>query len=209
MRYVTVTSATGTSMSVDSAYGLESSIWYENLAMDTLDASLVTVVDSMVSVGTKTIPLGTIASLLFGAATDDNYSEFETGTLTVHATTSWAAQSIQIWKSSSEKWETGQSSASAYTRARCAGYVENSVTGKSEWYEGVEYSATRFSPKYLDTSQRLSDAIYGYNNGLIYYDRTGDIEFHLGNKTGEILYNASAEPLFTHAEWWTVPSENE
>lgn len=208
MRYVIVTSATGTSMSVYSTYDLQSNIWYENLAMDALDATLVAVVDSMVVIGKQNIPLGTIASLLFGAAIDENYSEFETGTLSIHASTTWTAQSIQIWESSTEKWKTGQSSASAHTRARCVGYVQNPVTGKSEWKNGEEYSTTRFSAKYSDTSQRLSDAVYGYNNGFIYYDRTGDIDFHLGNETGEIIYTASAGPLFTHAEWWTVPSEN-
>lgn len=208
MRYVTVTSATGTSMSVYSTYDLQSNIWYENLALDAIDATLIAVVYSMVSVGAREIPLGSIASLLFGAAIDENYSEYEAGALTIHASTTWTAQSIQIWVNSSEKWKTGQSSASAHTWAKCTGSVYNPVTGKLEWKDEEKYNTTRFSAKYADTSQRLSDAIYGYNNGFIYYDRTGDIDFYLGNETGEIIYTASAGPLFSHAEWWTVPSEN-
>ena len=205
MRYVTVTSTTGSNMSVDSTYNLLSSVWYEDALMDIFSTTLVSAVDKMAAIGTETIPLGTIASLLFNWATDDNYTELEPGTLTIHATTAWTAKSIQVWNSIKENWKTAQSSAYAISRAKCVGYVYNPNINDSTWYDGIEHSATRYSPKYYETAQRLSDAVCGYNDGFIYYDRTEDIEFYLGNETGEIIYNADSGPLFVHTEWWGVP----
>ena len=205
MRYLTVTSTTGSNMSVSSTYDLLSSVWYEDAAMDIFNTTLVSAIDKMITIGKNTIPLGTIASLLYDWGTDDNYTELEPGTLTIHATTAWTAHTIQIWNSIDEKWKTAQSSAYAISRAKCVGYVYNPNINDSTWYDGIECSATRYSPKYYETPQRLSDAVYGYNYGVIYYDRTEDIEFFLGNETGEIIYNADFGPLFVHTEWWGVP----
>ena len=205
MRYLTVTSTTGSNMSVSSTYDLLSSVWYEDAAMDIFSTTLVSAIDTMITIGKETIPLGTIASLLYDWATDDNYTELEPGTLTIHATTAWTAKTIQVWNSIDEKWKTAQSSAYAISRAKCVGYVYNPNINDSTWYDGIECSSTRYSPKYYETTQRLSDAVYGYNYGVIYYDRTEDIEFYLGNETGEIIYNADSGPLFVHTEWWGVP----
>ena len=207
MRYVTVTSATGMYMAVDSEYDLDPTTWYEKFPSHLMSAGLVAIADSVSEefMKGKWLPLGSIASFVYDVFADDNYTEYDAGILTIFATTTWTAQSIQVWDNNDGRWETAQSSAMAVSTAFCAGYIVNSTTKKRDQFIGEESAVTTVSPKYTNTSQRLADAVYGFTRGIIYWDRTGDINFYMGDSTGSVVIGPGSQPLFTHQEGWMVP----
>ena len=205
MRYVMVTSA-GSDMTKDSVYTIEEDFWLENAVTDVFETVLISWIDELAD-AIFDMALGTIASLISDWSTDDNYSELEPGTLTIHATTTWTAHTVQIWKSTSNRWVTGQSSASAVSQAKCAGFLFDPELHASTWYDGKLCSITHYSPKYSKTTERLNDAAVGYLWSTIKYDCTGDIEFALGTTRGEVIYD-NGDPLFVHEETWSVPRLN-
>lgn len=200
MRYVTITAATNSDMYVPSNYILAPSVWAENMFMNIVNTALVAVADCGSS-----LPLGTIGSLLSFVAVDDNYTELEPGSLTVIASTTWTCSAIQVWDSNFERWETAQCSAYADSRAYCTGYIYDPLRNLATIYYGKEFTRQTYSPKYNASLQRKNEAAEANNGGRIAYDRTGDINFYLGNETGTILYEIGGGPLFSHVEGWGVP----
>lgn len=206
MRYVTFTSASEvTNLVASSIYTLEPSSWLEDFALSFWDTLFITAIDAGATAVAKfPMPLGTALSMFFGAQIDENYIDLEPGTLTVHASTTWTVHAIQIWDDVEEEWKTAQASASATSKAKCAGYAYDPTTHTSNWYEGVEATNTRYSPEYGNLSQQKVEAVLAFREGTVAYDETGDVGFYLGNSAGEIMYNGEDSTLFTHAEQWRV-----
>ena len=200
MRYVTVTSAQRSYMRVDSTYNLQPSMWAAEAGMDIFNTVLAAGADSL----TSRVPIGTIFSLMTDWMIDDNYTELEPDTITIHAGTIWTCSTIQVWNTRFERWDTTQASAYAVSSAKCAGFLYNAETNSLEWKEGIIKSNTQHSPKYYNDTQRKTDAAQAFVSGNASYDRTGDIDFYLEDENGNIVYEANGYPLFTHQEGWNV-----
>lgn len=206
MRYVTVTGNVGTSMGTISELVVEADDYDFDLTTGLLDAFLVTSVDTII----EKLPIGTILSIWLGTVVPDNYFYSEVGVVTITGASIWTAQSIQIWESDDQLWKTAQSSGSVKSQAQCtAKYIDYTtydvIVHTGDWC----HNEVQFAPKYTNTAQRLRDAVEAYPYRIA-YDRTGSVDFYLGNDDGEIIYKAdgSAEPLFTHDEWWAVPAQD-
>lgn len=202
--YVTVTSLNALNMVKSSNYSLQPDEWEEELTLSLLETFLVTCIDILTE--KIKIPIGTIGSLLMGTVDDDNYVDLEPDTLTLTAMTYWTADTIQVWSSDEEQWKTAQASAYARSKARCTGYVYDESENDSIWYNGTEYANTRYSPLYFNSQERLDKAANFFDNNAVSYDRTGNIEFYLGNEDGEVLYKSDEGALFFHQEDWRLLS---
>lgn len=200
MRYLTISSSASNGTQVQSAYTLEPNFWLEEGVMDIAAVKLCAIADEL----NKEIPIGTIASLIGSWFLDENYTELDPGTLTIHAATAWTANVIQVYNNNSNSWKNAQCSAQAVSRAQCAGYEFNTNPSSPTWHAGEEYSITNKSPLYSTASKRKLNAAKAYAAGNISYDRTGDIDFFLESSDGEIIYVSSGKPLFTHIDEWVI-----
>lgn len=201
MRYVTVTTATGAYMRVSSTYSLQERDWLQELTLDLLSAFVIAKADNLV----KNVPLGTFGALLYDANVDDNYTLLDPGTLTLHADTLWTCRVIEVYNENFGRWDTAQASAYAVSKARCAGYLYDETINDTVWFNGEEHSIKNYSPNYYDFSQCKYDAAVAFCDGQVKHDRTGDIDFYLGDETGEVIFVEEGEPLFTHCEHWLLP----
>lgn len=208
VRFVSVVSTSEvTNLVKNSIFTKEDSFWLDKLAMGTLDTALITAIDNGVSQAVAfPAPVATFASLLFASADDTVYIELEPGMLPIHATTTWTLNAVQVWSDIYGEWKTTQYSASATSKARYAGYLEDPTTSDSTWYSGPEFSNTRYSTKYNNISDRKLDAVLAFRANTKVYDRTGDIGFYLGDPDGETIYFVDEGALFTHKENWKVNS---
>lgn len=206
MRYLTITSSSdATNLVSTSLYTLQPNDWAGDLIMSLFDAFLVTVIDGTVSGYTGVpVPFASIGQLIFGAVDDDNYIELEPDTLSVHSSTVWTLHCIQVYDASEKEWKISQVSAYADSKARCAGYIYDPDTHTSEWEDGVESTNVRYSLLYNNLNQRQINAAVAFSLGTVANDKTGDIDFYLGNSSGEILYQSEDGPLFTHIEEWRI-----
>lgn len=208
VRFVSVVSTSEVSNLIkDSTFTRDGTFWLDKLAKGALETALITAIDEGVTyVAGFPAPVATFASLIFDAVDDAVYTELKPGTLTIHATTTWTLNAVQVWSDINGEWKTTQYSASATSRARCAGYLHNKTTLESTWYSGPEFSNTRYSVKYNNMSDRKLDAVLAFRANTKVYDRTGDIGFFLGGPDGETIYFVDGGALFTHTETWKAKS---
>lgn len=208
VRFVSVVSTSEvTNLIKNTNFTREDSFWLDKLANGVLDTAIITAIDFGINTGLGfPVPLATIASLIFDAAGNTVYTLLKPGTLTIHATTTWTLNAVQVWSDIYGEWKTTQYSASATSRARCAGYLYDQSTLESSWYSGPEFSNTRYSAKYNNMSDRKLDAVLAFRANTKVYDRTGDIGFFLGSPNGEAVYFVEDGALFTHTETWKAKS---
>lgn len=205
MRYLIVTSADGVSgLTYGGTYTLNLTHWLEDAAVSFWDNLFMAGANYYTSALTG-VNLGSLASLLINSQLDDNYTRLELGTLTVHSSTVWKVEGLQIWSNTENEWRVAQASASAMSRATLAGYVYDPVTGASNFVSSDEQYASHYSPNYDNYSQRQIDAVLAFNRGgEPAYDKTGNVKFYLAKPSGEIIFDSEGRPLITHYEHWSL-----
>lgn len=205
MRYLIVTSADGASGLTDGGvYTPDLTHWLEDAAVNFWDMLFMSGANYYSSALTG-VPMGSFASILIGAQLDDNYTRLELGSLTIHSSTVWKVEGLQIWSDRENKWKIAQASASAMSRATFAGYIYDPVTGASNFVTSAEQYASHYSPDYDNYSQRQIDAVLAFiRGGLPSYDKTGNIKFYMETPSGDIIFDSDGRPLFTHFELWTL-----
>lgn len=208
VRFVSVVSTSEvTNLNKNTIFSREDSFWLDKLVKGLAETALITGIDKGVTHVTGCpVPVATFASLLIDAVDNTVYTELESGMLPIHATTTWTLNAVQVWSDFYGVWKTTQYSASATSRAKCAGYLEDPATSESTWHEGPEFSNTRYSAKYNNMSDRKLDAVLAFRANTKVYDRTGDIGFYLGDPDGETIYFVDGGALFTHTETWKAKS---
>lgn len=194
LRYATVMATSGDEMSVTSAYMPYEENWGENLVENILSTCLVAVVDAAV----ENIPLGTIASLLFGPTADSVYVELVYSSLVILAQSRWTINYLQVWNPMLQTWEAAQSSEYVISMAYCAGISYDPVTNAPVQSVYAPNYFTTYSRMYYETEARIQDAIYAYNHDTLYVDTITYVDYYWGNEDGEVLFNQPGEPLFTH-----------
>lgn len=195
MRYVTVTTANDTNLFKYSIYNLSNAFDPTRVSNEALSHILYAVVDDLLQV-----PVSSLISLITGSLDDENHILISPESLTLHASTAWTRQYIQVQHTATGEWYSSQWSSYAVSRARCVGYLYNVVLNAPQWYEGQESSCVVYAQLYDDYAQRKRDAVVAYTVRKTTFRGTGDISFYFaGADDVEIGQNGS--PLFVHHEY--------
>lgn len=91
----------------------------------------------------------------------------------------WKRVYRQVWNASSSTWVYGSCVECAVCTWSLDSFLYNSKSAKYE----SDYNSgafTKYSSYYYDTSWQQKNAVIGYINGRIYYDKTGSVSYNFG-----------------------------
>lgn len=148
-----------------------------------LNAALERVISSASSV------LGNIYSLLgldisdYGAQDDGTYINASFGA-------SWRRVYRQVW-TSSNTWQSGSCVECAVCTYALQSYLYNSSSNKYVTSSASD-SYTKYSSYYYNTDWQKENAVKGYLNGTIYYDKTGNVSYTVKGSTVATLSEPAA-----------------
>lgn len=207
MRYLTIIPTFENGIE-ERIYTVQPDMFFENTLQEIVNTSLISVAETAAEyIFSEALPIGLIFSILEDWYTDENLCEIEPGTTTILADSAWTCHLIQIWTESTNTWDTAQCSEYVRSNAYLTHLVVDPVTGRTNRIMSDSYSNVHYSPKCLNLSQRILEAIDHYDrvHSSIALDYVYKVDFFFRSADGEIMYTSNGEPLFTIERDYSFP----